>query len=105
MRKLRKNDRVMVIAGRDKGAVGTVNRVAPDGRLYVSGVNLVKRHVRANPNAGKPGGIIEAEAPMQASNLAIYNEAEGRRDKVGFAIREDGRRVRIYKSTGVEIED
>ena len=104
MRKLRKNDRVIVIAGRDKGAVGTVNRVLPDGRLFVSGVNLVKRHVRPNPGAGKPGGIIESEAPMQASNLAIYNEASGKADRVGFAALEDGKRVRIYKSSGERID-
>ena len=104
MQKLRKNDRVIVITGKDKGLVGTVNRVLGDGRLYVSGVNLVKRHVRANPNAGKPGGIIEAEAPIEASNLAIYNEAEGKADRVGIAHLDDGKRVRVYKSTGARID-
>lgn len=104
MRKIRKDDQVMVITGRDKGQVGTVTRVLDDGRLYVSGVNMVKKHVKPNPQAGRPGGIVEAEAPMQASNVAIYNNETGTADRVGIAFREDGKKVRVFKSSGEEID-
>lgn len=104
MLKIKKNDEVIVIAGRSRGQRGEVLEVRGDGRLIVSGVNLVKKHQRGNPNLGKPGGIVEREGPIDASNVAIWNEDESRADRVGFRL-EDGAKVRFFKSTGELIED
>jgi len=104
MQKIKKDDEVIVIAGRDKGKRGSVTRTLDDGRVYVSGVNVIKRHTRANPQAGQPGGIIEREAPIQTSNVAIYNNKTNKADKVGFKILEDGNKVRVFRSTGEEID-
>lgn len=97
MNKLKRNDEVIVIAGRDKGKRGKINRVLKDDKLIVSGVNMVKRHTKPNPNIGKQGGIIEKEAGIAISNVAIYNPKSGKADRVGFKI-EDGRKLRIFKS-------
>ena len=104
MQKIKRDDRVMVIAGRDRGKIGTVTRTLDDGRLFVSGVNIIKRHTKGNPQMGQPGGIIEKEAPIQASNVAIYNGATNKADKVGVKILEDGKKVRIFRSTGDQID-
>jgi large subunit ribosomal protein L24 len=104
MQKIKKDDDVIVIAGKDKGKRGSVNRIAKDGRLYVSGINMVKRHTKGNPQMGQPGGIIEKEAPIQASNIAIYNPASSKADRVGIKQLEDGRKVRVFKSDGEEID-
>ena len=81
-----------------------MTRLRDDGRLYVSGVNMVKRHTKGNPQAGQPGGIIEKEAPIQASNIAIYNNNTNKADRVGFKTLDDGKKVRVFKSTGEEID-
>lgn len=99
MRKIRREDQVIVIAGRDKGKRGEVVRVLDDDRLVVAGVNLVKKHQRANPQANQQGGILDQEAPIHVSNVAIYNEESDRADRVGIRM-EDGRRVRYFKSDG-----
>ena len=104
MQKIKKDDRVMVITGRDRGKIGTVTRALGDGRLYVSGINMVKRHTKGNPQAGQPGGIIEKEAPIEASNVAIYNGATNKVDRVGFKILADGKKVRIFRSSGDQID-
>jgi large subunit ribosomal protein L24 len=104
MLKIKKEDEVVMITGRDKGKRGNVLQVMKDGRLLVAGVNLVKKHQRPNPQAGQPGGIIEREAPVQASNLAIWNDETERPDRVGFRV-EDGKKVRFFKSTNKVIED
>jgi large subunit ribosomal protein L24 len=104
MPKIKKDDEVVVISGRDKGKRGGVLRVLADGRLLVGGVNMVKKHQRPNPNIGQQGGIVDQEAPIQASNVAIWNPDEGRADRVGFR-EEDGRKVRVFKSTGKVIEE
>ena len=104
MRKIRKEDEVMVIAGRDRGKVGEVVRVMPDGRLLVSGVNLVRKHQRANPQTNEQGGILSREAPIQASNIAIYNREAGKADRVGIR-EEDGKRVRYFKSSGALVDE
>jgi len=100
MRKIRKGDSVIVIAGKDKGRRGTVSQVVEKGlRVLVSGVNLVKRHTRGNPAQQSPGGIIEREASIHISNVAIFNSTSGKGDRIGFKILEDGRKVRVFKST------
>jgi large subunit ribosomal protein L24 len=104
MLKIKKDDEVVMITGRDKGKRGNVLQVMKDGRLLVAGVNLVKKHQRPNPQAGQPGGIIEREAPVQASNVAIWNDETERPDRVGFRV-EDGKKTRFFKSTNKVIAD
>ncbi len=99
MNKLKRDDEVIVITGRDKGKRGKIITMRDDGRALVAGVNIVKKHTRPNPNVGEQGGIKEKEAPIQVSNLAIFNTATDKADRVGFKIQEDGKKVRIYKST------
>tara|TARA_R110002072_G_scaffold100183_2_gene220518 strand:+ start:3105 stop:3422 length:318 start_codon:yes stop_codon:yes gene_type:complete len=98
MKKIRRDDEVIVIAGKDSGKRGTVNRVAKDDRLIVSGINMIKRHTKPNPMLGTPGGIVEKEAPIQASNVAIFNPTTNKADRVGFKVLEDGKKVRVFKS-------
>ncbi len=99
MRKIKRDDEVIVIAGKDKGKRGTVMRVLDD-RLIVSGINMVKKHTKPNPMLGKPGGIVEKEAAIAVSNVAIFNPQTGKGDRVGFKVLEDGTKTRFYKSTG-----
>ena len=99
MRKIRKGDDVMVITGRDKGKHGTVLRVLDDNRLIIENVNIIKRHTKPNPQRGISGGIMEKEAPIQASNVMLYNPQTKKGDRVGFRLLEDGRKVRFFKST------
>ena len=98
MLKIKRDDEVIVIAGRDKGKRGKVLKVLADDRLVVGGVNLVKRHTKPNPMAGVPGGIIEKEAPLHVSNIAIFNGETNKADRVGFKV-EDGKKIRVFKST------
>lgn len=105
MRKIKRNDEVIVITGRDKGKRGRVNRVLPDGRLIVSGIQNIKKHQKPNPQLGIAGGIVEKEAPIQASNVAIYNSATKKADRVGFKVSEDGTKIRIFKSDGKTVPD
>ncbi len=99
MSKIKRNDEVIVIAGRDKGKSGKVTRTLSNDRLIVSGINMVKRHTKANPQRGSAGGIVEKEAPIHVSNVAIFNTTTNKADRIGFNILEDGSKVRIYKST------
>jgi len=103
MAKLKQDDEVIVIAGKDKGKRGTVRQVLDTGKLVVSGVNMIKKHTKPNPQAGVSGGIVEREAPIQISNVAIYNAGAGKADRVGYKV-EDGKKVRIYKSDGSAID-
>ena len=105
MLKIKKDDEVVVLNGRDKGRRGEVLRVMKDGRLLVAGINMVKKHTRANPNEGERGGIVDQEAPIQVSNVAIWNDEEDRADRVGFKTEDDGTKVRVFKSSGKVIED
>lgn len=97
MKKIKTNDEVIVIAGKNKGARGVVREVLKDDRVIVSGVNMVKKHQKANPNVNKPGGIIEKEAPLHVSNIAIFNAETQKADRVGFRF-EEGKKVRFFKS-------
>ncbi|WP_415882732.1 50S ribosomal protein L24 [Neptuniibacter sp. SY11_33] len=99
MRKIKRDDEVIVIAGKDKGKRGTVMRVLDD-RLIVSGINMVKKHTKPNPMLGKAGGIVEKEAAIAVSNVAIFNPQTSKGDRVGFKVLEDGTKTRIFKSTG-----
>lgn len=103
MRKIRRNDEVVVIAGKDKGKRGDVLQVLDNDRALVAGVNVVKKHTRPDPNRNVPGGIVEKEAPIHISNVALWNAEEGRADRVGFRV-EDGSKERFFKSTGKSID-
>jgi len=103
MRKIRKNDDVIVITGKDKGSRGSVLRVLGD-YLLVSGINKVKKHQKPNPVKGLTGGIVEKESPIHISNVAIYNAAASKGDRVGIKTLEDGRKVRVFKSSGEMID-
>jgi len=103
-KKLKRDDEVVVIAGKDKGKRGKITRVMADGRLVVSGVQVVKKHQKPNPQMEIPGGIIEKEAPIDASNVAIWNASANKADRVGFKVLEDGKKVRFAKTTGDVID-
>ena len=104
MNKIRKGDQVIVLAGRDKGKRGVVALRKDDDHLLVDGVNLVKKHTKPNPRAGTTGGIVEKAMPIHQSNVAIYNAATGKADRVGVKLLADGKKVRVYKSNGEEIK-
>lgn len=103
MRKIRKNDDVIVITGKDKGSRGNVLSVHGD-YVLVAGINKVKKHQKPNPIKGLTGGIVEKESPIHVSNVAIYNAATKKGDRVGIKTLEDGRRVRVFRSTGEMIK-
>ena len=103
MKKIRKGDEVIVIAGRDKGKRGKVLSRVSEERVIVEGVNIVKKHVKPNPMMGVPGGITEKTMPIYQSNIAIFNSATGKADRVGVKTLADGKRVRVFKSSGEEI--
>jgi large subunit ribosomal protein L24 len=102
MAKIKRDDEVIVIAGKDKGKRGRVSQVRTDNRVIITGINMVKKHQKPNPNAGVAGGIIEKEAPIQISNIAIFNPQTNKADRVGFRF-EDGKKVRFFKSSGEAI--
>ncbi|MBU1724948.1 MAG: 50S ribosomal protein L24 [Gammaproteobacteria bacterium] len=104
MRKIRSNDEVVVITGKDKGRRGKITQVLVNGKVLVQGVNRVKKHVKPNPNAGIQGGIIEKEMPMDASNVMLVNPATGKGDRVGFKLLEDGKKIRVFKSNGERVD-
>ncbi|MBT0570004.1 50S ribosomal protein L24 [Curvibacter sp. CHRR-16] len=104
MNKIRKGDEVIVIAGRDKGKRGVVTLRANETRVVVEGVNVVKKHVKPNPMKGTTGGIEEKSLPIHQSNVAIFNATTGKADRVGVKVLADGKRVRVYKSSGEEIK-
>ncbi|HRJ51192.1 MAG TPA: 50S ribosomal protein L24 [Candidatus Thiothrix moscowensis] len=104
MRKIRSNDEVVVITGKDKGRRGKIMQVLAEGKVLVQGVNRVKKHVKPNPNAGVQGGIVEKEMPMDASNVMLVNPATGKGDRVGFKLLEDGKKIRVFKSNGERVD-
>ena len=104
MNKIRKGDSVIVLAGRDKGKRGTVAKRVDDDRVVVDGVNVVKKHTKPNPMKGTTGGVIDKTMPIHQSNIAIFNAATGKADRVGIKLLADGKKVRVYKSSGDEIK-
>jgi len=103
-RKIRKGDQVVVITGRDKGRRGAVLEVLDNGRVVVEGLNMVKKHTRPNPQAGKQGGIVEKEASLHLSNVAIFNPSSQKADRIGFKTLNDDKKVRFFKSNGEQID-
>jgi len=103
MKKIKTGDQVIVISGKDKGKQGSVTKILSNGRCYVSGVQMVKRHTKPNPNAGVAGGIVEKESSIDISNIAIFNPTTKKADKVSIQFKEDGSKIRVFKSSGKEI--
>jgi large subunit ribosomal protein L24 len=104
MNKIRKGDQVIVLTGRDKGKRGAVTLRVDEERIVVEGVNTVKKHVKPNPMKGTTGGVVDKTMPIHQSNVAIYNTATGKGDRVGIKLLEGGKKVRVYKSSGEEIK-
>ncbi len=103
MNRIKKGDQVIVIAGKNKGQRGEVTRVSGES-VYVQNVNLVKRHTKPNPQANQPGGIVEREAAIHISNVMLFNAAAGKGERVGFKTLDDGRKVRVFRSSGEVVD-
>ena len=103
MQKLRRDDEIIVLAGKDKGKRGTITQIAGD-RVVVSGVNMMKRHTKPNPNLGQPGGIIEKEAAIHISNVAIFNPEKNAADKVKIQLGDDGLKKRVFSSDNESVD-
>ena len=104
MAKIHKGDPVVVLTGKDKGKRGSVLRVLDTGHMLVEGINRVKKHQKPNPMRNITGGIVEKEMPIQNSNVALFNVATQKADRVGYKLLDDGRKVRIYKSSGEMVD-
>ena len=104
MNRIKKGDEVIVISGRDKGKRGAVLRRVDDDHLVVEGVNRVKKHARPNPMKGVTGGIVDKDLPIHISNVALFNPATQKGDRVGIKSLEDGRKVRVFKSNGEQVD-
>ncbi len=104
MSKILKGDQVIVSTGKDKGKRGIVSRVLDNGLVVVEGINLAKKHEKPNPVKGIAGGIVAKEMPIQASNIALFNAATEKADRVGYKLLKDGRKIRVYKSNGEAVE-
>jgi large subunit ribosomal protein L24 len=104
MNKLKKGDQVVVLTGRDKGKRGTVSLRVDEDHVVVDGVNVAKKHVKPNPMKGTTGGVVDKTMPIHQSNVAIFNPATGKADRVGIKLLADGKKVRVYKSSGEEIK-
>ncbi|MDX1915490.1 MAG: 50S ribosomal protein L24 [Methylophilus sp.] len=104
MSKIHKGDQVVVNTGKDKGKRGTVLRVLDAGSVIVEGINLAKKHAKPNPMKGIAGGIVSKEMPINVSNVALFNSATQKADRVGFKVLDDGRKIRVYKSNGESVD-
>lgn len=104
MNKIRKGDQVIVTTGRDKGKRGTVSLRVDEDHIVVDGVNVAKKHVKPNPLKGATGGVVDKVMPIHQSNVAIYNAVTGKADRVGIKLLADGKKVRVFKSSGDEIK-
>ena len=102
--RIKKGDDVIVLAGKSRGARGTVLRILDDDRVVVEGANLIKKHERPNPQRGTQGGIVEREAPIHMSNVALFNPITNKGDRIGIKVLEDGRKVRYFKSNGEVVD-
>ena len=103
MNRIKKGDQVVVTTGKDKGKRGDVVRVAGD-KVVVANINVIKRHTKPNPQAGQPGGVIEREAPIHISNVMLFNPASGKGERVGIKVLEDGRKLRVFRSSGEAVD-
>ena len=105
MKKIRKNDEVVVISGKDNGRRGTVSQVLSNGKVLVQGINIAKKHQKKNPNAGISGGIVDKELPIDVSNVMVVNPATGKGDRIGIRTLEDGTKVRFFRSNNEQVSN
>lgn len=105
MKKIRCGDEVIVITGKDKGKIAIIKQFENDEKVIVQGINIVKKHVKPDPNKGVVGGIIGYEKPIHISNIAIYNPSTKKADRIGFRFTEDNRKIRFYKATGESVKN
>lgn len=103
MNRIKKGDQVVVTAGKDKGKKGDVVRVAGD-KVVVANINIIKRHTKPNPQANQPGGVVEREAPIHISNVMLFNPASGKGERIGIKVLEDGRKLRVFRSSGEAVD-
>ena len=103
MNRIKKGDQVIVTAGKDKGKKGDVVRVLGD-KVVVANINIIKRHTKPNPQANQPGGVIEREAPIHISNVMLFNPASGKGERIGIKVLEDGRKLRVFRSSGEAVD-
>ena len=104
MKKICKNDDVVVISGKDKARRGKVSKVLSNGKVLVQGINIAKKHQKGNPNAGVTGGIVDKELPLAISNVMVVNPVTGKGDRIGIRTLEDGKKVRFFKSNDEQVE-
>ncbi len=104
MNKIRKGDEVIVRTGKDKGRRGTVLQVFDDGRVLVEGINIAKKHVKPNPNAGEQGGIKDQAMPLDISNVLVFNPKTKKGERVGFRVEDDGSKVRVFRGSGEVVD-
>ncbi len=104
MRKIRKGDEVIVQTGKDKGRRGTVIQVLADDRVLVEGINVAKKHIKANPQVGEPGGIRDKEMPLDISNVLVFNPKSKKGERVGFEMDDSGNKVRVFKQSGERVD-
>jgi large subunit ribosomal protein L24 len=104
MRKILKGDEVVVICGKDKGRRGSIIQILDNGKVLVQGVNMARKHVKPNPNAGIEGGIVAKEMPMAISNVMVVNPATGKGDRIGIKLLDDGKKVRFFKSNNEVVD-
>lgn len=105
MKKLKKNDDIIVIAGKDKGKRATVTSITSTNKVLVQGVNIIKKHQKPNPSTGASGGIVEIAKPIDISNVAIFNFSTKKADRIGFTLDEKNRKKRIFRSTGELVDN
>ncbi len=103
MKKIRKGDDVIILAGKDKGKRGTVNKIVERDHVQVQGVNMVKKNQKPNPSTGATGGIVNFDLPIHISNVAIYNPASKKGDRVSFGYNSDQKKIRVFRSDGEKI--
>jgi len=103
IQKIKKGDQVIVLAGKDKGNQGAVLKILDNGKALIENINMVKKHTKGNPNSGEAGGILDKEMPLDISNIALFNVATGKADRVGFKLVDD-KKVRVFKSTGEVVD-
>tara|TARA_B100001778_G_C18519987_1_gene598358 strand:+ start:405 stop:722 length:318 start_codon:yes stop_codon:yes gene_type:complete len=104
MNRIKKGDQVYIISGKDKGKLGVVSQIVSEERILVDGINLAKKHVKPNPNKNETGGVVEKEMPIHVSNAMIYNAKTKKPDRVGILKLKDDKKVRVFKSTGEQID-
>lgn len=104
MKRIKKGDEVVIIAGKDKGRRGTVLEIGDNDRVLVEGINIAKKHLKPNPNQGVEGGIVDRAMPIHISNIAVFNPKSKKADRIGFRVNDDGTKERVFRSSGEVVD-